>query len=761
MELARIVNRNRQPADSASADRVGNTDYFAGLDDFGTAPAPAPAPAETQQTEPQSGVRVEPQFQDFAPAPVVAPAPEAVVDATRPDTGFEQPAAYAAPEVSIAPTGPQAPAPVAPEVDLGLDIPDSRLDSGVALDLEANLTAELEDELQDVFRASFSPERDAVTDDIAVAPAVSVPDVQDLASAAQAYVPVEPVVAPEVETPEVQTPDFEAPHPGASLADTAARDVAEAPSASPPFGKASFGFDQPQHVAAPGASFQDTAPAPEAAEPAAQSPVDTSLEDELFAALDPVVAKTSAPVASQADFDSLLSDLPSSTLGAATAKPQAADDIDDMTWPAAAAAVPDVPDEETPPPPGGYDLDAVAKAMQESDPTLSGSGVLPPHPQEEKEAAPHAPSSRKGLYAAAAVMAVAVVGAGVFFFADGDTISVPDGPPPVIAGLEGPLKVYPEENTEQADNSSSKLIYDRVGNTNDPSRERLVLPEKTAPAELPPAPEGTTGADPLVPGAPKKVRTLVVRPDGTIVAERDTAAVETPSAPAPQPAAPAVVTPVPVTPDPTTPRTVTTSPVTQPSAPASDDGNVATAPLNGTPVNGAAVNVPSPAVPANGTPETTLSTPSIVATPESATPVQPADIPSVLPKKKPAAPVRVAAAPAATSGPLDLNSPAPATPAPAAPTAAAPAAAGSIPAGTYVVQVTSQRSQAAARDAYSGLQRRFPQVLGNQNAVIVAAEIPDRGTFYRARIPMNSRDAAISLCESLQAAGGDCFVRRN
>ncbi|MEO9529004.1 MAG: SPOR domain-containing protein, partial [Roseibium sp.] len=140
----------------------------------------------------------------------------------------------------------------------------------------------------------------------------------------------------------------------------------------------------------------------------------------------------------------------------------------------------------------------------------------------------------------------------------------------------------------------------------------------------------------------------------------------------------------------------------------------------------------------------------------------------VLPRKKPPVPLQVAAAPPAAvtpvttpaptatdTGPLNLSQQA-ATPAGAAPAGTS----GSIAPGTYIVQVTSQRSESAATDAYSGLQRRYPAILGNRNAVIVSANVQDRGVFYRARIPASSREEAVSLCESLQAAGGDCFVRR-
>ena len=97
---------------------------------------------------------------------------------------------------------------------------------------------------------------------------------------------------------------------------------------------------------------------------------------------------------------------------------------------------------------------------------------------------------------------------------------------------------------------------------------------------------------------------------------------------------------------------------------------------------------------------------------------------------------------------------------PAATQASAPAT-GTIPAGTYIVQVSSQRTQEQAQAAFGDLQRRYGAVLGGVSPVIERADLGDRGTFYRVRIPTSSRDDAISLCERLKAAGGDCFVRRN
>lgn len=466
----------------------------------------------------------------------------------------------------------------------------------------------------------------------------------------------------------------------------------------------------------------------------------------------------------------------------ASIETSSSDDIDNMSWPAAASILPHGDDDETPPPPGGYDLDAVARAMHEGDPSLQAAigerNVLAPEPAEttkpkRKVVYREEKNSRKGLVAAAAVVGVAVLGGGAFYLLSGNSVSVPDGPPPIIAGLSKELKVYPEAQAAETDDNSSKLIYDRVAGTGS-GNERLILPEKTQPAELPPAPATTDGQDNVVPSGPKRVRTLVVRPDGTIVSNEQSAtrvATVDPSQAANAGTSNGTGQSSAATQVPTTPVTTTTSEPALSVPGISTLGSNGQQPTTATPSS-------EPAAP-QGPVETVTPTakPAVPAQFASAQPTQvqtsPVQLTPVQTNPTPVAPVqtqpRQVQTSAATPGPLDLTAPsgasAPST-APAVPQAAAQApqvvsTSGSIPAGTFIVQVTSQRSDAAARETYGSLQRRFPSILGGREAIIVPATIEDRGTFYRARIPMGSRDDAISLCESLQAAGGDCFVRRN
>lgn len=815
VELARIVHNNKQSGANVNSGRVGTTDYFAGLDDVALDPA-APVEEPTSRVEPTFGI-AQPAADNQNDGPgQPADAPTVADTAVHEDDLQTQVFEHAAPSEPSS-FGQREATPLRPEVaelqatvhsavqavnrlaetpsepsvqpPLGAQPVETlstqraaeaptHLTPSVALDLEQNLTAELEDELIGALRQSVD-DGPASSDPFSEIPEVA-PQVQ-----VQASESVAPTPAPQVFPASSATPvdaGHEAlkglsalagtPYPAENSVDPVVQPVV-------PIVAADTGGYRPE----PDNSV------------ASQTPPRPAIdENDLLAALEPARADapgidTQAPLEDNGDaagIDALFADLdfpdPAERNNAApqanTAEPEAqasAAEIDDMTWPAAAASVPSVAEDETPPPPEGYDLDAVARAMQESDPSLSGAGVLPPHSDSEQNAATQSKGkSRRGLFVVAGILGIAAVGATGFYFIDGDAVQVPSGPPPVISGLQDPLKVFPDGKPVETNDQPGKLIYDRVDGTGESGPDRLVSPESPQPAELPPAPEGTSSTAELVPGAPKRVSTYIVRPDGTIVSEgqNTTAPVSTPQAPAP-----ATPTSAPAGTD--APRIVATTPVTTDggvTAPAPAAPVPATPTLVGTPETAPVEPTPNavspvPANPVAGT-EQPLQTPdgnntetAAVNTDGIATTEPAAPVPTVLPRKKPAAPIRVATAPttqpapAQSNGPLNLSQP---TPAPATtPQAPVATSSGDIPAGTYIVQVTSQRSASAASGAYAGLQRRFPAILGNRDAVIVSADLGDRGVFYRARIPTGSRDEAISLCESLKGAGGDCFVRRS
>jgi cell division septation protein DedD len=82
--------------------------------------------------------------------------------------------------------------------------------------------------------------------------------------------------------------------------------------------------------------------------------------------------------------------------------------------------------------------------------------------------------------------------------------------------------------------------------------------------------------------------------------------------------------------------------------------------------------------------------------------------------------------------------------------------------GGYLVQVSSQRSEADAQASYKALQGKFPSVLGSHAPVIKRADLGDKGVYYRAMVgPFNSSDEASQFCGSLKSAGGQCVVQKN
>jgi hypothetical protein len=82
--------------------------------------------------------------------------------------------------------------------------------------------------------------------------------------------------------------------------------------------------------------------------------------------------------------------------------------------------------------------------------------------------------------------------------------------------------------------------------------------------------------------------------------------------------------------------------------------------------------------------------------------------------------------------------------------------------GDYVVQVSSQRSEADAQASYKVLQDKFPNVLGAWVPIITRADAGTNGIFYRAAVgPFKTADEASQFCGTLKAAGGQCVVQRN
>ena len=134
-----------------------------------------------------------------------------------------------------------------------------------------------------------------------------------------------------------------------------------------------------------------------------------------------------------------------------------------------------------------------------------------------------------------------------------------------------------------------------------------------------------------------------------------------------------------------------------------------------------------------------------------------------------AAPAAAKAAPARGSGPISLD---PQSEAPAAArtrTAAAPSvSARAAPDATetagegFMVQLSSQKSEAEAQSSFRSLQAKFPNELTGLQPIIRRADLGSKGVFYRTMVgPFASAHEAGQFCANYKAAGGQCVVPNN
>lgn len=408
-----------------------------------------------------------------------------------------------------------------------------------------------------------------------------------------------------------------------------------------------------------------------------------------------------------------------------------------------------------------FDPQAIAAAAREASPWVAEDPAILPHSmREEYEAARLPRESGGGFRIAAVVVAVLLAGGGAL--AGWKYMGRPGARGPVTIHADGePLKILPDPTKATPSGDGGEVSLKR--DTKVDGSKIVSLQEDPVEHVSGRAPDGrevrviNPGAQrPTASDQPRSVKTVVVRPDGSIVSEDGPAQAGAPATSTPPSVA--VVPVVPIVPG-------------QPAAPA-------TAAKPGAP--GVAAVPPIPTLP---TPVAVAPTQPVAATPEVA-PTAPA-VPVPLPAARPAetaAPARppVAAVPpkvqpapakpaAGNGAPLALGPVAPrlapATPAPTRP-APAPAAAAPTPitptasaAGDWAVQLSASKSEADARGSFAAAQRRYSALAG-RSVEVQRADLGAKGTYYRARVPAGSHEAATALCGQIKAQGGDCIVTR-
>lgn len=363
---------------------------------------------------------------------------------------------------------------------------------------------------------------------------------------------------------------------------------------------------------------------------------------------------------------------------------------------------------------------------------------------------PVRPARNRGLMVAAIVAGVAIAG-GIGAFALSFGGAEGDSGPVLVRADPAPVKVKPETPGGVVVPNQDGKVYDQVAGqpAGAPTQEKLITgaeepivsaPVASAPSEGDPLPgvviPTVKAEDRVMPDdsmmpiaqdaeivavAPRKVRTMIVRPDGTLVAREDPAPTASTSAATPLVAAAQPVAALQSATDMPAPVQVPTMAVLPPVA--------------AEPEAAAAAPAPQPV----STPEPVAAAPVAAApqpVPEARTAEPTAAIPAPAPRPA-AAPVEVASAPAASAP-------------------AAAAAGGDL----WNVQIASQPTREGAQASYEDLARRYGDVLGGKGVNIVQATIPNKGTFWRVRVPAASKSDANILCAKLKTAGGSCFVSK-
>jgi hypothetical protein len=300
-----------------------------------------------------------------------------------------------------------------------------------------------------------------------------------------------------------------------------------------------------------------------------------------------------------------------------------------------------------------------------------------------------------------------------------------NGEPPLVQADSRPVKEAPDQPGGKEFPHKNKLIYDRLENGDKPEAEHIVprqedvavpaMPASTdtglpvAGMQVATAPQTTqavdAGANPNAvatvddpEGGPRRVKTLVVRPDGSVM----------------QPAVPGIAAEPAPAPAPTPQQVASAGAV--PAAPAPIQAHLAAA--------GQPAAQPVPVPPAQA---------AVAPAPAAADPQQVASIPPAKPK-----PVKAAVA---------AEDPAPKAAAPKTPS-------------QFVVQVGSKQNQTEALATFADMQQKYPTLLANYRPMVQKADLGTKGVWYRLRIgPIVDKTAASKLCTQLKSQGlNDCLV---
>jgi hypothetical protein len=336
--------------------------------------------------------------------------------------------------------------------------------------------------------------------------------------------------------------------------------------------------------------------------------------------------------------------------------------------------------------------------------------------------------SRRPLYAMGAIICAGLVGIGASFAMRGKVpgpqelalVKAPTGPVKVQPQNAGGIDV-PNQNASILDRSAGAPVTKVVSREEQPvdldqqvKQMRVITlggakdgtvstasGQGAAAVPVPPPPAATVSTTNNGFPEPKRVKTVSVRPDGSLITAEASPAASDPiaalAAGRPAPTASGADTAVPKSSTPKSSARVATTPKVEAAAavPAAGDQPPATTPL---PVK-----------------------PKVAAAPK------PVKVASVEDDKT-----------ASDAGPASTAS----------------------TGGGFAVQLAAPATEQEARSASVRLAQKFADPLGGHRPSVVKAEVGDK-SIYRVRVGSLSRQEAVSLCEKVKAKGGACFVAKN
>lgn len=324
----------------------------------------------------------------------------------------------------------------------------------------------------------------------------------------------------------------------------------------------------------------------------------------------------------------------------------------------------------------------------------------------------------------------------------GQTGSPSGEPAPLIAADTTPVKEVPETTTEPAPQS---VVFNEISGVDTGSQEQIVSRDQTDIAAI----DELTTTTPVSEDeglVNRKVRTVTVRPDGTIVSGDESLAgaailpvdrPDVPDVPGANFSTPEMVANVDAAATATVPDIAPATPATPTTPPVTPGSTVQAVDLAGNPLTGRTAPVPFQR-PANFATLSANAAAAATAAPATTQTITTDATPLAAPTQPAPAPVETTTTPVAATPTVTTT-----------PTSNAAAYA----------QLASLRSEADAQAVAQRITTRFGVLFGSSPVEIRRVDLGERGIYYRVVVPADSRQTASNICVNVKAAGGDCVLQ--